>query len=51
MTLFIIRSAVTRFWRCANCNRTANSSVKPGMTYGGKCSGSLKGMHRWIMER
>lgn len=35
-------------WRCANCGRTADSSVKPGPTYGGKCPNSKVGHHRWI---
>ena len=37
-------------WRCSYCNRTANSSVKPVMTYGGKCNSSPKGMHSWKKE-
>ena len=37
-------------WRCAHCGRTANSSVKPGMTYGGKCPDAPKGMHSWRKE-
>lgn len=38
-------------WRCSRCNRTADSSVRPGMTYGGKCTKAPNGMHRWMKER
>lgn len=37
-------------WRCSKCNRTSNSSVKPGMTYGGKCPQATNGMHSWHKE-
>lgn len=37
-------------WRCSCCGRTADSSVKPGMTYGGKCSKAPNGMHRWVKD-
>ena len=38
---------ITPHWRCSKCNRTADSSVKPGMTYGGKCPGATNGLHSW----
>lgn len=38
-------------WRCAKCGRTADSSVKPPMTYGGNCPKATNGMHRWMKER
>ena len=37
-------------WRCSHCGRTANSSVKPGSTYGGKCPDAKNGMHTWKQE-
>ena len=37
-------------WRCSKCGRTANSSVKPGMKYGGNCHSASNGMHSWIKE-
>ncbi len=42
---------VVHHWRCEYCGRTSDSSVKPGMTYGGRCPGSKNGMHRWVKER
>lgn len=42
-----IRSKTTIHWRCSKCGRTADSSVKPSMTYGGRCSGAVNGMHSW----
>lgn len=45
------KSNVVHLWRCTHCGRTSNSSVKPLMTYGGKCSKAPNGMHRWVKER
>ena len=42
---------IVHHWRCMHCNRTADSSVKPGATYGGRCPHAPNGMHRWIKER
>lgn len=42
---------VTHHWRCSKCGRTADSSVRPGMTYGGKCRDAKNGMHSWVKER
>lgn len=37
-------------WRCSHCGRTANSSVKPGATYGGNCREAKNGQHTWKKE-
>lgn len=50
MAPIVKKENTVKKWRCAYCNRTANSSVKPGMTYGGKCPDSPKGMHSWRKE-
>ena len=51
MKLLVVKGHTTHHWRCAHCGRTADSSVKPGMTYGGSCRMSRNGMHRWVKER
>lgn len=42
-----VKSRQTIHWRCANCGRTSDSSVKPHENYGGKCAMSKVGKHRW----
>lgn len=37
-------------WRCSKCGRTANRSIKPGMTDGGNCRSASNGMHSWVKE-
>ena len=51
MKLLMVRGHTVHHWRCSHCGRTADSSVRPGMTYGGKCRMAPNGMHRWIKER
>ena len=34
-------------WRCTKCGRTADSSIKPGATYGGPCHSASNGKHTW----
>lgn len=50
MTPKIKKTNTVHKWRCSKCGRTANSSVKPGMTYGGKCPQASNGMHSWSKE-
>lgn len=50
MAMPVRKPTVVHKWRCSKCGRTANSSVKPGMTYGGKCQHSTNGMHSWRKE-
>lgn len=50
MAPVVKKTNIAKNWRCAYCNRTANSSVKPVMTYGGKCPKSPRGMHSWRKE-
>ncbi len=44
------KPTIVHKWRCSKCGRTSNSSVKPGMTYGGKCPVAKNGMHSWHKE-
>jgi hypothetical protein len=46
-----IRGATSIHWRCSKCGRTADSSIKPGMTYGGRCPRATNGMHSWMKDR
>lgn len=47
----IQKPKISHHWRCSKCGRTADSSTKPAMTYGGSCRKATNGMHRWLKER
>ena len=50
MAIPVIKSRQSIHWRCTCCGRTADSAVKPGVTYGGKCNAGPNGMHRWVKD-
>lgn len=51
MAISVKKTNTVHHWRCSHCGRTADSSAKPLMTYGGKCRVAANGMHRWVKER
>ena len=51
MTMPVNKGNTVHHWKCSKCGRTSDSSMKPGLTYGGKCRDAKNGMHSWVKER